>query len=301
VEVRITAVGTIEPENRVIVAAQEEGLITGLRVREGDALRRGDLIAELDDRELRAQLAQAEARLIETRAQWERASQLLPQGLVTQAEADSARAARDIAIAQGDALRTRLSFTQVRAPVAGIVTARHVEVGQVAAARAPIVDLAAGRTVLRVPVSELDVVRLSRGDRATVHVDALPGVPVPARVERIFPAANSGSRQVTVELVLDEVPAGVRPGFLARAELVLERLPQALMVPEPAVLRGSEVQNFVYVVEDGVAKVRAVKVGLRQDGQARIVEGLRGGEQVITEGMALVRDGAPVRVSGAGA
>jgi membrane fusion protein (multidrug efflux system) len=292
--VTITAVGTIEPENRVVVAAQEEGLVTALHVREGDTVEAGDVVVELDDRELRAQLAEEKARLVEAESQWGRAAQLIADGLVTQAEADSAKATYQVSKARVEALQTRLSFARITAPVAGVVTVRHVELGDLVAARAPVVELAAGRRVLRVPVSELDVVHLNPGDEAEVSVDALPGVQLPAHVTRIFPAADRTSRQVTVELVLESVPRQVRPGFLARAELVVERISDALMIPEPAIQRGSEIPQFVYVVNDGVAKVRPVRVGARQGGKAQIVEGLAPGEKVVVDGAALLKDGAAV-------
>jgi membrane fusion protein (multidrug efflux system) len=293
-EVTITAVGTVEPENRVVVTAQEAGLVTALHVREGDTVEAGDVVVELDDRELRAQLAEEKARLVEAESQWGRAEQLIADGLVTQAEADSAKATYLVSKARVEALQTRLSFARVTAPVAGVVTVRHVELGDVVAANTPVVVLAAGRRVLRVPVSELDVVHLSPGDPAKVSVDALPGVEIPARVARIFPAADRTSRQVTVELVLENVPSQVRPGFLARAELVVSQVQDALMVPEPAVQRGSEIPQFVYVVKDGIAKVRPVTVGVRQGGRAQVVDGLAPGETVVVDGAALLKDGAMV-------
>lgn len=298
--VTTTAVGTIEPENRVLVAAQEEGLVIALWVREGDRVRRGDELARLDDRELQAQLAEAQARLYEAEGQWRRARTLTEEGLITEADADAARAAWEVAKARVEALRTRLSFTRITAPVDGVVTVRHVELGDLVGSRAPVVELAAGRRVLRVPVSELDVVKLRPGDACSVTVDALAPQTFSARIGRIFPAADRTSRQVTVEVVLDDVSPDVRPGFLARADLVIERLPAALVLPEPVVLRGSEYPTFVYVVEGDTARVRAVKVGLRRDGQAQILEGLAEGERVVVEGASLLRDGATVRAQESG-
>lgn len=300
-EVRITAVGTVAPENRVLVAAQEGGVVTALAVREGDPVRAGDLVARLDDREISAQFAEAEARLAEARMAHARAASLEREGLIAQADADAARATFEVARARAEALRTRLSFTRVSAPVAGVVTVRHAELGDTVAARAPLVELASGRAVLRVPVSELDVVKLAVGHRATIRVDALPDLVVGARIDRIFPAADPASRQVTVELVIEDPPSRLRPGFLARAELVVERLSEALMVPEPAVLRGSEVPTFVWVIDGEVARVRPVEVGLRQGGEARILRGLSAGERVVVEGVAALREGGRVRLKGAAA
>ncbi len=297
VERRITATGALEPQARVIVAAQQEGLVTAVRVREGDRVRAGETVIELDDRELRAQLAEEEARRVEAEAQWRRMAALVDEGLVSPAAGDSARATFEAATARSEGLRTRLSFTRVTAPVDGVVTARLVEVGNLAAARSPLLELAAGSgLILRVPVSELDVVHLRPGDGATVTVDALPGVRVASHIARIFPAADPLSRQVTVELALEATPHGVRPGFLARAELVIERVAGGFTVPEPAVLRGSDVPFFVYRVVGGRAEVRPVVVGDRMGGRVLIREGLAAGDEIVVEGMGRLRPGAAVVV-----
>ena len=292
-----TAVGTLEPVARVLVAAQEEGVVTAVAVREGDRVQSGQVVVALDDRQLRAELAQAEASGEEARARWRRVESLRAEGVMAEQDVDAARAANLIAEARLEALRTRLSFTRIQAPVSGVVTARHVEVGDLASPRAPLLELASGDgLLLRVPVSELEVVQLAEGDLAVVTVDALPELRLEGRIARIYPAADSTSRQVTVELRIGDVPPAVRLGFLARAHLVLETIPAALLVPEDAVLRGAEAASFVWLVRDGVASMRPVEVELRIDGQAVIGKGLAPGDEVIVRGMAKVRDGAPVAV-----
>jgi RND family efflux transporter MFP subunit len=177
-----------------------------------------------------------------------------------------------------------------------VVTARRVEVGNLATPRSPLLELAAGEALLlRVPVSELDVVHLSPGDAARISVDALPEAELLGRIARIFPAADSASRQVTVEIRVTDAPAAVLIGFLARAELVLEERPGSLLVPEGAVLRGADVATFVWTVEGEVARMRPVEVGLRLEGAVLIEEGLAAGDEVVVEGLARLRDGARVR------
>jgi len=302
VELSITATGAIEPRARVIVAAQQEGLVTEVRVREGDRVASGQVLVRLDDREIQAQLAEEEARRIEAEAQWRRSQALVADGLIAESQADTARAGFETASARVTALQTRLSFTRITAPVAGVITARRVEVGNLAAARVALLEMAAGDgLVLRVPVSELDVVKLAAGDAAAVTVDALPGTRIEGRIGRIFPATDAGTRQVTVELELQAPPPAVKPGFLARAILVIERMPAGLLVPDTAVLRGSEVPLYVWVVEGDAAKVRAVEVGARVGGRALIARGLAAGDEVVVEGFARLRDGTPVKVLSTGA
>lgn len=296
IEITITVVGTLEPAAKVVVAAQEEGLVTAVLVREGDRVQAGELVVQLDDRRIRAELAEAEARLLDSRAQTRRAEALEKDGLLSASEADTARASAAMAEARADVLRTRLGFARITAPVEGVVTARRVEVGNLAAARSPLLDLAAGAgIVLRVPVSELDVVHLKPGDVASVRVDALPELALVARIARVFPAAEATTRQVTVELALPDPPSQVKPGFLARARLVLERRPDAVLLPEPVLQRGSEVIDFVWVIEGDVARVRPVEPAERLDGQVVIRKGLAAGDEVVVEGMARLKDGGVVR------
>lgn len=291
-----TVVGTLEPAARVVVAAQEEGVVTAVAVREGDRVAAGDLVVKLDDRRIRAELAEAEARLLDARAQARRAKALEGDGLISPSEADTVRASASMAEARAELLRTRASFTRIAAPVDGVVLARRVEVGNLASARTPLVELASGPgLVLRVPVSELDVVRLRPGDAATVRVDALPDVSLRARIARVFPAAEGTTRQVTVELSLPDPPAAVRPGFLARARMVLESRKGVLLVPEAALQRGSETPHFVWTLDGETARVRPVEPAERVDGRVVIRSGLAAGDEVVVEGLVRLRDGGPAR------
>lgn len=295
VERTITAVGTLQPVAKVLVAAQEEGLVTAVHVREGDRVAAGKVVVELDDREVLAELAEARANLEEAAAGWHRVESLHATGLASAQELDAAVARQRVGAARVDALETRLSFTRITAPVAGVVTAREVEVGDLASPRAPLLELASGHgLLLRVPVSELEVVRLKTGDTAEVSVDALPDLHLRGTIQRIFPAADGVSRQVTVELLVAETPPDIRYGFLARAHLVLERIPEALLVPETALQRGTEGQSYVWVVEDGAARMRDVEVGHRFQGRAVVADGLDEGELVVLEGVARLRDGIAV-------
>jgi RND family efflux transporter MFP subunit len=292
----LTAIGTLEPVAKVSVASQAEGLVTRVTVREGDPVRSGQLLVLLDDRELQAQLQEAEASAEEAEARWQRTRALRAEGFLSAAEEDTARATVRIANARADLLRTRLGFTRISAPVDGVVVARQVEVGDLASPRSPLLELAAGEgLLLRLPVSELEVVHLATDDRARITVDALPGLELEGHITRIYPSADPGSRQVTVEIMIDDPPASVRIGFLARARMVLERRPDSLVVSEDLVQRGAEAASFVWVAEGDAARMRPVELGWRLEQGVLVTAGLAAGDEVIVEGRAALRDGAPIR------
>jgi len=297
----ITIPGTVQPIRTVAVNAQVSGALLELGVEEGDRVQRDQVIARLDDRELQAQLRAARASFEVAEAAYRRAEQLIEAGIITQAEYDVERTAYEAARAQADQLETRLGYTVIRAPLGGVVTARLVQSGDILGTQSRIVDVAEVDTlVVRVSVSELDVVEISEGDRVRVQLDAYPDRDIPARVRRVFPAADPATRLVPVEVMLEDGDGvGVRPGFLARVAFELSPRPDALLVPAGAIVsRGGG--EGVYVVDEGTSTVvlRSITTGLSADGRVEVVDGLERGERVVVAGANLLRDGGQIRDMG---
>lgn len=289
--------GVVEPLRLVGVNSQLSGAVLELHVEEGDAVRAGDLLARLDGRELEAQLAAAEAAFQVAESSLERAERLRERQVITVPEYEAERTAFAAAQAQLDQLRTRVGFTRVTAPLSGVVLEKTIEAGDVVGTNARLFELADISTlVVRVGVSELDVVHIAVGDRAEVRVDALGARLFDGRVRRIFPAANPETRLVPVEVALDRAASEVvRPGFLARVGFSLDARPDVLLVPASAILTGSA-SDAVFVVENGIATRRSVERGLTSQGRVEVLQGLSEGERVVVVGGNNLRDGAEVRV-----
>jgi membrane fusion protein, multidrug efflux system len=193
----------------------------------------------------------------------------------------------------------------VRAPIDGVVLERTVRRGDLASPQLRLFTIGDVSTlVVRVPVSELDVTALRTADRVDVTVDALPGRTFSGTIRRVFPAADSVTRLVPVEVALTD-PAlttgarrQVRPGFLARVAFRLAPRTGVLLVPGTAVLENPR-GAVVYVVRDGRASLRTVERGATDDGRVEIRSGLAAGDTVVTAGNTLLRDGAAVRVTAA--
>jgi membrane fusion protein, multidrug efflux system len=291
--------GTVQPIRTLAVNAQASGALLAVNVEEGSRVSAGQVLARVDAREVEAQVRSAEAQYRVTRAARDRAEQLRDRQVITVAEYERDRAAYDAARSQLDQLRTRLGYAVIRAPAAGVVTAKHVETGDIVSPQARLFEIADVSTlVVPVRVSELDVVHLAAGDEARITLDAYPDRPLTGRIRRIFPAADPGTRLVPVEVALTGGSADVaRPGFLARVSLALGTRDGVRLVPGGAVV-GAAGAQAVYVVTDGTVERRPVQTGLTSQGQVEIVSGVEEGEPVVVVGNHNLRDGATVRVVG---
>ena len=299
---RLLAVaGAVEPVRTMGVNAQTSGTVLTVAVQEGDRVAAGQLLAELDGREAAAQLARARAVLEGAAAAFTRDSLLHAGSIITDAEFERSRAAYAVARSDVDLWQTRRAFTRVLAPAAGVVTAKLVEAGSAVSPNQRVIDLAdMSLLVVRVRLSELDVVHVTAGTRVAVRLDAYPAARLDGRVRRVFPSADPQSRLVPVEVALGPRPSGVavKPGFLARVEFALERRTDVLAIPAGAVGVGAT-GTFVYVVEADSLALRPVVIGLTAEGWLEVLAGLRDGERVVVSGHSNLRPGARVDVRAA--
>jgi membrane fusion protein (multidrug efflux system) len=281
------------------VNSRTAGTILSVRVIEGDRVRPGQVMAELDARETAAQLDRVRAVLANAERAFRRAEQMRASQILTDAEFEQARAAFVMAQSDVELWAARLEFSRVLAPTAGTVTAKHIEAGTAVSVNQRLFDIADDSLlVVRVQMSELDVVRIAPGDSVAVQLDALDGVTFPARVRRVFPSADPATRLVPVEVALGRAPNRivVRPGFLARVRFGVDRRAGALVVPASAVGAGTA-GSFVYIVDADTLVRRAVTTGLTSGDQVEITSGLDGGERIVTSGHLNLRPGARVRVT----
>jgi len=294
----VTVSGTVSPIRTVAVNSQVSGALLSVLVQEGDTVREGRVLARVDDRELQAQLRSAEAAYEVAASALERSQQLRDRQVITQPEYERDRTAYEAARAQRDQLLTRAEFAEIRAPVAGVVTEKLVEQGDVVGSQSRLFALADISTmVVRVQVSELDVVELSPGQEVEVRLDARPGEVLGARILRVFPSADPATRLVPVEVALEERAARAlaRPGFLARVTFPMNPRDGAVLVPQSAVVARTGGQGVFIVLEDGTVSLRNVTVGTTYSGQVEIVSGLSPGERIVVTGASGLRDGGQVR------
>ncbi|HEU4629475.1 MAG TPA: efflux RND transporter periplasmic adaptor subunit [Gemmatimonadaceae bacterium] len=293
----VSATGNVEPLRTIGVNSQLSGAVQLVGAREGDYVAEGAVLARIDAPEIAAQLTSAEAALEVAESTAQRSEQLWRQRIITAMEYERDQAALAAARATRDQLRTRLDYATVRAPVSGVILERRVEAGDITSPQQRLFTIGDVSTlIVRVPVSELDVTALREGDMVDVSLDALEGRSFQGRIRRIFPAADSITRLVPVEVELGGPAARqARPGFLARVTFRLDPRTGVLLVPSAAVLENTR-GPVVYVVRDGRAALRPVRRGSTYEGQVEITTGLTVGDSVVVAGNTNLRDGAQVRV-----
>jgi membrane fusion protein, multidrug efflux system len=287
---------TLDAEADAEVIARVGGEVRRILVEEGDRVDSGQLLAQLDDRQLRLQAAQTRAALAKTERDFNRQIELHEKGLVSAGAFESLKYDLDNQRAADDLARLSLSYSEIRAPFAGTVSTRHIKVGQ---------EIAVGTKLFRVTdptplkasvfVPERELARLKPGQSATVAADALGGRMFPAVVKLVSPTVDAATATFKVTLEVSDPKGDLKPGMFARVAIVFERRTDTLTIPRVALLDTDGSAN-VFIVASGKAEQRPIKTGLSNSGKVEVIEGLTGTEQVVVVGQNGLKDGNPVRV-----
>jgi RND family efflux transporter MFP subunit len=286
-------VGTVRAKLRAAIEAKISGRIEKMTVVPGQNVAAGDLLVELDAREVQARVDEARAVYQQAEADWKRLAELWEQKVVSQAEYDTAKAKFGVAEASLLQAQTLRGYARVTAPFDGVITRKLADIGDLAAPGRPLLEMEDTRALrLEADVPEAVVDNLRIGDRMPVRVSAVE-TEFEGVVSEIAPAADPNSRTFLVKLDLPEAP-GLRAGRFGRATMPVGKT-SAPRVPAAAVIQRGQLE-LVFVARDGRAQLRLVKTGKHVGGEVEIVSGLEAGESVVTTGAALLRDGQPLSV-----
>lgn len=286
--------GSLRALREVRIVNQEEGEIVAVTVREGDRVKRGHVLVRYDDRILQAELDKAVAALKQAQLDHERNRQLIGRGFIGEDALSRSQTALEIARAEQRLLAIRVQNLTLTAPFAGVISARLVEPGGVTPEHTHLLTLLDPSTLITdVSVSELVLPYLSVGDAAGVRIDALGPALHSGKILRIHPAIDPASRTGRVEVALNPVPEGARPGQFCRVEL---RTGGGERVRVPlAALRRDVQGEFVFAFEDGAVHRVDVQSGLRLADKVEIRSGLAAGAQVVVKGFIGLAPGQKVK------
>lgn len=296
----LEALGTLRADESVTLSATVTEIIAEVNFRDGQVVETDQLLVRLEDSEERAQLRAAQALRDERRSIAERFSQLQSRNMAARADVEDSQARLRQAEAEIQALEARLTNYQLRAPFQGRVGFRNISVGSLVTPGTPLVTL-----------DKLDVMKLDFSVPESFLAILTPGLPLIAysaaypddvfrgEISSIGPRVDPVSRSISVRAEIDNPEFRLRPGMLM--EVILLRSPrQAVVVPESVLIPSGD-QQFVLVVDeenDNRLERRQVEIGERRTGQAEILEGLMGGELVVSHGLQRAHEGDRVHILG---
>jgi RND family efflux transporter MFP subunit len=322
--------GELEALAEFVVAPKVSGRVERVIVNIADTVKRGQVVAELDNDEYVQAVAQAQADLVVAKAklseaksalenanrEFKRTESLLKRGIASDSEFDAARqdqlakqaqlkvAAAQVTKAESslETANIRLRYTKVTAGWTGgdeqrLVAERYVDEGQTVAANAPLLLIVELHPIVGVVfVTERDYAYLKPGQLVSLTTDAYLGEQYQGRIDRIAPVFRKSTRQARIEMTIDNPQHRLKPGMFIRATVVLAQVPEATIVPEQALTVRDDRRGVFIVSEDGRSVAwREVKVGIRAGDRVQVEgDGLSG--RVVTLGQQLVNHGAPITI-----
>jgi membrane fusion protein, multidrug efflux system len=323
----LTVVGNLEGMTSIDVTSKVSARLLTVRVRIGDRVDRGQVLAEVEDRELREQVKQAEASHEVARAtirqreadlkfaetNLERSRSLFQRNLLPRQEMDDAEARHQAAQAQLDLaraqfeqakarleeLRITLSNTEIRSPVTGFIGKRLLDPGAFVSSNTPLLSVVEIGTVRLVAnLVEKDMRRVVVGTPARVEVDAYPGDQFEGRVARVAPVLDPATRTAQMEIEVPNPGFRLKPGMYSRVQLTVARRENALVVPRNAVVDRDGKKGVFTIGPEKTARFHEVTIGIEDGQRAEILGGLTDGQSIVSTGAAGLREGDRIQLPG---
>ena len=286
-------IGTVRARSVAVISSSVMGNVRALRVKAGSQVKAGEVLIQLSAGEIDAKANQAQAMFAQAELDLKRAEQLKASQSIPTSRYDAVTAQFRVAEATLAEANVMRGYTTLRAPFAGIITAKQCEVGDQALPGKPLLVLESpGALRLEASVPEAIAKLLHVGDVLSAHFESIAN-PVSATVSELSPSADPVSRTVLVKLDLPSVPE-LRSGVFGRLTVHTGEK-RAVIVPTAAVVRRGQME-LVFVVQDHKARLRIVRTGAEPDGTSQVLSGLEDGELVVVADPGLLVDGQPLEV-----
>jgi len=302
----LAIIGTVAAIQGVTVGADLPGTIDKIHFESGQWVHEGDILVELDTREERAQLANMEAQRDLARINYDRAQQLLKEGVISRSEYDTATAQQKTTEAQVGDTRAAIARKTIRAPFTGLLGIRQVSLGQYLAAGQAIVSLQSMDPIyVNFGVPQQETTKMAPGRVLRVTNSDLPGMAFNARINALDSVINEQTRNIQVQAILSNKGNKLRPGMFVQVELPIGEPRQVVPLPAPAI-NYAPYGDSVFVVSDmkdmkgntyrGVRQ-QVVKIEGSRGDQVAVISGLNPGDEVVSSGVFRLRNGAAVQVN----
>ena len=286
----------IEAFADAIVIAKVGGEVREILAEEGDEVRRGQVLARLDGDRLRLEMQQAEANLRKLQRDYQRNVDLREKALISEGDFEKIQYEMEALEATFELASLELDYTEIKAPIDGVVSERLVKVGntiEVNAETFQVTSLEPLISYLHVP--EREYRRIDPGQTASIGIDAVPGDSFEAIVARVSPVVDpdTGTFKITIEVY--DPSRRLKPGMFGRIDIIYDSRAMVLQIPRNAVIEeGGE--TAVFVVDGDTAERRLIRTGYSDDGNVEVIEGLDDDEQIVVVGQTNLKNGSKVSV-----
>lgn len=295
----IHAGGILAPKKTVRLSFKTGGIIAKILVDEGQAVKKGQLMAELDLSEIRSRVSQMESVFKKARRDLERTRSLFQDNVATLEQVQDATTSYEVARSYLDVARFNQKHSRIYAPAEGKILKRIMETNELVDAGMPVLVFGSSEDewVVRVGVTDQDVVKLQLGDSAAASFDAYPGETFPARVSEIAETATPTSGTFEVELQIDAGGVKMVSGFVASMKIFPQKTQTCKIIPIEALVEADKRGGFVYIPlpDKDLAKKIPIKIRYIMGDQIAVARGLENVETVITDGSAYLSDGAAIQ------
>jgi membrane fusion protein, multidrug efflux system len=305
-ETVLTSVASLVAVQGVMVSAEMSGKVVAIAFEPGAMVKAGDLLVQQDIAAETAQLRSAEATVALTKINLERSRKLLAQKTTPQSENDNADAQYKQAVAQADNMRALIAKKTIRAPFAGVLGIRLVNLGQILNVGEAIVSLQALDPIfVNFSLPQHQLSRVRPGLAVRVKTDALPGAVIEGTITAINPQVDASTRNIMVQATVANTLKQLRPGMFGTATVVLPEQEKVLAIPATAVL-NAPYSDSVFIVEDApdnstaaggkVVRQQFVRLGTRQGDFVAVTAGIKQGDMIVSTGVFKLRNGQAVAV-----
>lgn len=296
-----TVSGTLEAVTKIRLYNEESGRITKMPYHEGDVVKKGDLLIQLDNELLKTDVDKARASKQQAKVNLGRLKKLLPKKIATEEEVANARTVLDLAIAEEKRQKTRLRRTSIKAPIDGLITRRLYEPGDLLAQQSHIHTIIDPTKIrLKASLAERWIPLVRNDQPVSLRIDALGDKAFTAHVERVHPTISAGTHKGIIEIILDPVPDNAKVGQFVRAEIKLKATSR-LVIPVHAIHYEPEGAYVYRVIENDQSIPTAEKVFFEQGQQfgalSEALTELKINDKIVTRGYLGLRDGKKVEIA----
>lgn len=289
-------VGTITANNDVAIVSEAQGRVTKVYAEVGDYKSAGSPLIQLDDELKLAEFKTAEVNYQKTKKDYERYQALLASKAVTDAQLESAKLAYQSAEAQYIVAKKGYEDTKITTPISGIVTSRNVDIGNYVNKNmvvAEVVDIS--KLKVKLNVAETDVFKLNVGDKVKISTDVYPGITFPGKIETISDKGDEAHTYPVEVIFMNSKEHPLKAGMFGKVAFNSVSKGEKLLIPRDALI-GSIKNPQVFVIKNGIAKIRDLVVGSTYNNKLEVLSGLKEGERVVVNGQNNLADNYKVMV-----